>query len=282
MISTPQPCLAAASWIAAQISVTSALAAASVSPRTSSQASTREAMTLVPPGTGTIRPIVARALTPPAGSSRSAAMSLAASTAADAATTGSRRPAIGVAPAWLPSPVNVSRHRPCARIADATATGAPRSASARPCSTCSSTKAAERGQALVVPADPGRVNPGGGGGAGERHPGRVGARRDRSRVDRAGHQLRPEAGDAEPGSLLLGERDHRDGPGRGEAARLEPGDGGERRRHAEGAVERAAAGHRVEVAPGGHGAGTALAPVGPDVAVPVWLDDEAERLPRAG
>ncbi len=155
MSSARQPCRPAEIWIAAVISAASARQAASVSPRTSSQASTREAMTLVPPGTGTMRPTVARALTPPAGSSRAPAISLAASTAADAATTGSLRPAIGVAPAWLPSPVKVTRHRPWARIAEATATGAPRSASARPCSTCSSTKApseARRSSSRPIPA----------------------------------------------------------------------------------------------------------------------------------
>ncbi len=62
---------------------------------------------------------------------------------------------------------------------------------------------------------------------------------------------------------------------------LEPGDGRQRRRHAERAVERAAAGHRVEVAADGDRAVAAGAPVRPDVAVPIELDRQPERLARA-
>ena len=61
---------------------------------------------MVPPGTGTSRPTVARA----SGCDR--AMSRTAPMMAPAATIGSRRSLIKVVPAWLPCPVTLSRQRP--------------------------------------------------------------------------------------------------------------------------------------------------------------------------
>ena len=52
----------------------------------------------------------------------------------------SRRSSRRVVPAWLASPGKSSRHRPWGQMSVPTATGWPRSTSARPCSTCSSTK----------------------------------------------------------------------------------------------------------------------------------------------
>ena len=71
---------------------------------------------------------------------------------------------------------------------------------------------AERASALVVPAIPAGSTPAAAGGLGERDPVGVAQRRARPAGHRAGHQLGPQAGDAEPGALLLRERDHRDRP----------------------------------------------------------------------
>ena len=60
-----------------------------------------------------------------------------------------------------PRPVRSSRQRPCGQIALATPTGASRSTSARPCSTCSSTNVPIRRSGLVVAPERAGVEPAG-------------------------------------------------------------------------------------------------------------------------
>ena len=109
-------------------------------------------------------------------------------------------------------------------------------------------------------------------------PGRLGS-------DDPGQQPAAQAGDAEPGALLLAERGHRDRPDRDAAAGAQQVDGGEPGHHAERAVERAAVGHRVQVAAGHDRAGARWRwpagaagragggiPPGPQVAVAVGRD----------
>lgn len=127
-----QPWAVACAAAAALISATSPRVISSSPARQSSHTSTWLAMTFVPPGVTSTRPTVARA--PARASARTGICAI----VAPAATIGSRRPDMRVVPAWLPWPVKRSRQRPWPRTLDATPTGAPRSISPRPCSTCSS------------------------------------------------------------------------------------------------------------------------------------------------
>ncbi len=131
---------------------------------------------------------------------------------------------------------------------------------------------------VPVGAEAFRVEPGAHGRFGERHAVRVDEGPGAVGVDAAGHQPRAEAGDPEPGALLLREDEHRAGPGRGEPGGLQPGDGVERRDDTERAVVGAAAGHGVEVAAGDDGIRAGCSPPGPDVAVAVGLAGETEAL----
>ena len=96
--------------------------------------------------TGVTDPAKARALTDRNGVTLAGAMT-AAGLDPDAigpdeallASIGSCRSVSLVVPAWSARPVNASRQRPCGQIPAASPTAAPRSASARPCSMCSST-----------------------------------------------------------------------------------------------------------------------------------------------
>ena len=168
---------------------------------------------------------------------------------------GSARSSMRVVPAWSARPPNSRRHRPCGQIAVATPTGAGGPASGatsqRPCSTCSSTKTAiepgqlgaaegrrvERHTRAVVRLRDGHARP-------------VGEGQSPRGVEGTGGEPGTQAGHAETGALLLDE--HRDAQ---RAYRREPTgaqdvDGGERRDDPERTVERAAVGHRVEVAAG--------------------------------
>ena len=88
----------------------------------------------------------------------------------------------------------------------------------------------------------------------------------------------PAHGHAEARALLVGEGDHRERPGRAHAAPLQRGDGEQRADDAERAVVRPAGRHAVEVAAGHDGARAGRAPPGPEVAVAVGLDVQAEPL----
>src|SRR5262249_26483205 len=96
------------------------------------------------------------------------------------------------------------------------------------------------------------------------------------RIDVAGEQPRPEAGDAEPGSLLLSEHDDPDRAARGYPALAQLFDGEQGGHHAERTVVAAAVRYRVEVAPGddGRAFGRRVAPPRPQVAVGVGPDVE--------
>jgi hypothetical protein len=102
----------------------------------------------------------------------------------------------------------------------------------------------------------------------------VGQRERVPGVDRAGHQPRAEAGEAEPGALLLDEVDDGERALGHDARSLQRVDGEQGADDAERPVERAAAGHAVEVAAGDDGAVGRRAPPGPLVAVAVDLDLE--------
>ena len=83
------------------------------------------------------------------------------------------------------------------------------------------------------------------------HPGRVGQPAGPVRIQLPGDDPGACAGHAEPGSLLVGEVDHADRPGRHEVVAAQHIDGREGTDHAEWPVEGAAVGHRIQVGPDG-------------------------------
>ena len=114
---------------------------------------------------------------------------------------------------------------------------------------------ADAAQQVLVGADQGGVVPGGGHGLGQGDPGAIAQRPRRARVHRTGQQPAAQAGEPEPGPLLLAERGDGDGAGRDAAPVTEQVDGGEPGCHAERAVEGAAVRHRIQVAAGHDGPG---------------------------
>ncbi len=131
------PWAAAYSRAAFSIPPTTRSRAAWSSARESSQPRTRDGTALTPFGSTAILPKVATA--PASSASRRAA-----STVSAYDSIGSRRSTSRVVPAWLASPRKSNRHRPCGRMALAMPTRSPDRSRARPCSTCSSTKAPMR------------------------------------------------------------------------------------------------------------------------------------------
>ena len=117
----------------AVMSATARRTARGLAPRASNQPVTALGIALTPPGVTATLPIVA---THPCVM----AASRAASTAPAYPSIASCRSSSRVVPAWLASPAKSRRHRPCGQMSLPTAIGWSRSTSARPCSTCSSTK----------------------------------------------------------------------------------------------------------------------------------------------
>ena len=96
---------------------------------------------------------------------------------------------------------------------------------------------------------------------------------------RARRQAGPEAGQSEPGALLLHEHADAEGPRGREAAVAEQVDGGQRADHTERSVVRAAVEHGVEVGAGedSRAGGRRRPPPGDRVAEAVPLDLQAPR-----
>ena len=168
-------------------------------PRASSQAVTADGIALTPLGPTPTLPTVASAPRPLGGRPRRQDRG------------GQRRASgrPGRRAAWCRrgrrAPRRSSRHRPCGQIDAATPTGGAASRSARPCSTCSSTNVPTRRSASSSRPSTSRVVAGG---ATSPRPSSCRRRRSgraRGRVERAGEQPGPGAGDAEPGALLVGE-----------------------------------------------------------------------------
>jgi hypothetical protein len=130
---------------------------------------------------------------------------------------------------------------------------------------------------LRVRADQGRVQALGRHGLGPAHAVAVAQVAGPGRVDRAGHQPRPEARDAEPRALLLGEDPNAQGAAGRHTALAQQVDRRQRRHDAQRPVEGAAVRHRVQVAAGGDRAGrrSRAVPPGPQVAVPVTAGPKA-------
>ena len=162
---------------------------------------------------------------------------------------GSRRSAIRVVPAWLPSPVKSSRHRPCGQIALATPTGA----------SSVDQRAALLDVQLDEGADAGRAGPGPAPPAGRRRP-CASAKRDPVAVaqrrravagsiapvsSREPRQATPNRAPSSSANAATADR-----PGRGDARGAQLVDGEERADDAERPVVRPAVRHRVEVAAG--------------------------------
>ena len=196
----------------------------------------------------------------------------AASTTRAKASIGSSRSTRRVVPAWSARPARSSRQRPCGWIAVPTAIARPRSASARPCSTCSSTNVPIRPSASGSGAERGVPRPRDG--LGHRHAVGVGEPGGPLGGERAGEDARARARHPEPGALLVAEAGHAERARRAEPVRAQHVERGERADDAERAVERAAVGHGVQVG-AGDDAGpirVGIAPPGDEVARPVGRD----------
>ena len=127
-------------------------------------------------------------------------------------------------------------------------------------------------QALRIRAEQRRLDPAGLHRLGQVHPVPVGQRRRAYRIQRTGQQPGTQAGDAEPGALLLGEGDHPDRAPGPRAVLGEHIQGQERRDDAQRPVVPAAARYRVEVRPGHHRVARGrVAEPRPQVAVAVGL-----------
>ena len=152
-----------------------------------------------------------------------------------AASTVAARVSIGSSPVGQPGGARVvgprrarsSRQRPCGQIALATPTGASVSTSARPCSTCSSTKAPTRRSASSSRPSAAGSCPAAAIASASVMPSASVSARARSGSSAPVSSREPSAGDAEPGALLVGEARRCPAAGRGDAAVAQLVDGGE-------------------------------------------------------
>ena len=188
-------------------------------------------------------------------------------------------------PAWSARPVKSKRHRPCGQMLSATPMAASIGASARPCSTCSSTNAPIRpsrsssGPSRLGSAPAARHR------RGQRDPVVVAEAAGGAGFDGPGHQAAPQARHPEPGALLLGEDRDGHGPFGIKVPGFQLGHGGQRGRDPERSVVAPAVGDRIQVAAGDDGilpGRVPRTPPGPQVAVAVLFHGQAEAVRLAG
>ena len=241
---TPSVCDAVASSIRTPERAASPAAAASSSARQrtsraasgvrpSIQSRTPDGTVVNAFGSTSMRAAVTRKSGSPPDSSSAATISRAAAASA------SRRSARRVVPAWSARPANVSARRMREASARTAPAGAPSRSRSRVWSMWSSTKPRRRSSHDGASASAVRVGSGRAHRVGERDPVVVGAREHVGDVEPPDQRARAERRRVEARALLVGERDHRD-------ARQPLGDR-EARRHAERAVEAAAAADAVEM-----------------------------------
>ncbi len=126
-----------------------------------------------------------------------------------------------------------------------------------------------------IGAEAGRIDAGGAGGVGQGDAVGVDEPARGVRGQHTGHQPRPETRHAEPAALLLVEHHDRERPPWLKTVALQQRNGVQCGHHAERAVERAAAGHRVQATAGEYRVRTGATPPGPQVAVAVGVHVEA-------
>ncbi len=136
---------------------------------------------------------------------------------------------------------------------------------------------ADAAQQLIVGPQARGIEPGAGHRPGQGHPAAVAQLPRGLRRHGAGQQPAAQAGQAEPGALLLAERDHRDRPRRGEPPGPEQVDRCEAGHHAERPVVGSPVRYRVEMAPcnDGRARGARHIPPRPQIAVTVTVGAEA-------